>query len=125
MTAYPCEELNDEPCVNDAHKGDIGSEILIELVDCGNVVDGEPQPVDLTNAVAHVLKVEKPSGAVAEWSTTIHGDPTLGVLRYITVEGDLDEAGTYVLQVYLEIPGWKGHTAKFALVVNPVIESPE
>lgn len=60
---------------------------------------------DLSSATVTKIKVQKPSGASAEWN----GSPNGTYVEYTTVSGDLDEVGAYVIYVYVETGSWKGH----------------
>lgn len=55
---------------------------------------------DLTNAASCSILVKKPSGAFDSWTPTIVDEAT-GIITYTTVEDDLDEAGFYILQVWV------------------------
>lgn len=83
--------------------GEIGT--VVE-VDCG---------VDIRGATVTNLLVTKPGGTIVTWTASIYGT---NKLRYTIQEGDLDEDGTYALQSYIEISGWKGRgvTASFTIV---------
>jgi hypothetical protein len=87
--------------------GDIGT---IIQVDVGS---------DISTSTLRKFLVRKPSNEYVEWTASV-GDPTQGVyktLMYIVQAGDWDEAGTYALQAYVEMPGWQGRgvTAKFKI----------
>ena len=85
--------------------GDVGTEIVLE---CG---------VPITTATVMRIYVRKPTGtavwsAVADTSTSI---------KYVTGIGDLDVAGEYRLQAYVEMPGWKGRGSVARLTVSNAI----
>lgn len=93
--------------MNEVHRGEVGKifQILTEA--------------DLTDATAIIAKVRKPSGKVSAWIPTIYGDPTLGIVRYTSVAGDLDEPGMYGLQSYKEASGGRvtiGRAIKFKVL---------
>ena len=54
--------------------------------------------IDLSGATKVSLKVRKPSGTEVEWIGTADGTK----ITYITQTGDLDEAGLYKIQAYIE-----------------------
>ena len=58
--------------------------------------------ITLTGATTTQIKVKKPSGALATWTAAIDGS-NAQQLNYITVAGDLNEAGNYFLQAYVVI----------------------
>ena len=57
--------------------------------------------ITLTGATTTQLKVKKPSGATATWTATISGTN----LNYTTVANDLNEAGRYFLQAFVQTGG--------------------
>jgi len=64
---------------------------------------------DISNASQLLIFVKKPSGRVITWTAfKIQNYPTK--IGYITVSGDLDEIGTYKVQVHVTFPssGWVG-----------------
>jgi len=54
--------------------------------------------VDITSATGEVLYVVKPDGTEVTWTPTIYNT---NYLRYLTVDGDLNIAGTYKVQPYI------------------------
>lgn len=116
---YSCAGAGEDgPCVFDAHQDDVGSEILIALLDCKK--EGL-EPVNLTTMATCEIKVKKPSGVEVKWTAIVFGDPLEGVIQYIVVAGDLDEVGEYVLQVYLVLAGWSGHASQLTLQVASIL----
>lgn len=53
--------------------------------------------VNLTDAIAFLLKVYKPDGREVCWTPTVESPAIAGILIYTTVQGDLDTTGTYKL----------------------------
>lgn len=88
------------------HVGTIGLQIRVEM--------GET----ITAASAYSLAVKKPSGATATWTPTIG---TSTKFYYSTIEGDLNEEGTYVLQPHLTLGSWTGHGTPVSFSVVPAI----
>ena len=82
--------------------GEVGTVIT---VDCGS---------DISGATGTILKVRKPDGTEVEWTATIYDS---NYLRYTTVAGDFNKAGTYHVQAHLTLAGWTGHgeTAEFPI----------
>lgn len=87
---------------NKIYIGDSGANLLISLSE------------DVSSATVHNLSVKKPNGTIVTWNATIH-DSTY--LLYTIVEDDLDFAGTYSIQPYLEIDGWAGYGETVSFVV--------
>jgi len=58
-------------------------------------------------AGASVVRIyaRKPSGTTLAWNGTVELDR---YITYVTQDGDLDEAGEWVMQPYVESGGWKG-----------------
>jgi hypothetical protein len=74
--------------------GDVGTDIILDA--------GE----DITAQTTLLIKYKKPSGLTGSWSATVY-QTTKG--KYTTVSGDLDESGTWKLQLYVVLPAWSGH----------------
>jgi hypothetical protein len=67
--------------------------------------------IDVTDATCTRLLVEKPSGTQVQWAAT----KQLTFLSYITQAGDLDEAGSWQLQAYIEHPDYPAN------VYSPIV----
>ena len=83
--------------------GDVGTAIIL---DCGEDVSGGSNP-----RIAY-QKPSYESGASGEWVAEVYQS---NYLKYVTVDGDLDEAGDYRVQAKLTLSGWtgRGETALF------------
>lgn len=88
---------------NKYYVGDVGTDII---VDCGSTITGA---TDLK------LKVKKPDGSTVEWTAAIDGTDNL---KYTTIAGDFNLAGTYFLQSSLTLGGWSGLGEVAQFVVN-------
>lgn len=77
-------------------------------------VDSEENISTATNLLLHV---RKPDGTEVEWSGTLDGTD---FIEYVTIAGDLDQAGFYRLQSSFIMDGWDGRnsTAEFAVYPN-------
>lgn len=60
--------------------------------------------ITLTGAATTQLKVKKPSGVTVAWAATINGT-NAQQLDYTTVANDLNEAGRYFLQAFVQTGG--------------------
>ena len=101
-------------CKAEIHLGDIGTAFRITLTDCD-------VPVDLTTATVLNIIFKKPDGSSAPKTASIFGDPTDGVIQYLTVdENDLDQLGTWELQavVTLSTGKWSSNIDKFRVYEN-------
>ena len=96
---------------DDLHVGDVGTAIVL-VVEEGGV------PADIAAATALEIHAEKPSGATVKWTAALDGGGADGRLRYVTQPGDLDEAGYWLLQAYVELPAWQGHTESVRVKVK-------
>jgi len=73
--------------------GEIGTEIIVDM------------QCDISMASGCLFYVKKPNGSVVTWDAQIYGTHSL---RHIVQSGELDQAGRYLLQPYIEVSGWKG-----------------
>jgi hypothetical protein len=89
------------------YQGDVGTEIEVTV---GS---------DISSATETVLHVKKPSGKEVTWNASqgIPGVNGITTVRYIIKSGDWNEAGWYILQVYINMPDWqgKGDSVKFQI----------
>ena len=85
--------------------GDVGTEIIVDVC------------ADITAATKTDLLVEKPDGTIVTWVGGIYETTKI---RYVIQAGDLDQAGEYMLQAYVEISGWtgRGNTTTFRVSNN-------
>jgi len=67
-----------------------------------------------------LIKFERPDGSTGHWESEVDPvDPT--VMQYMASGVELNIAGIWKLQSYMEIGGWKGHGAFAEMtVLNPV-----
>ena len=75
------------------YKNDIGTELIL---DCG---------VTISTATVMKVRARNPNGALKEWVATLNNSTSI---KYVLLAGDIDVAGTWQLQAYVELPGWKG-----------------
>lgn len=76
--------------------------------------------IDLTGASVWLIHINKPSGSKKDWIGIPDDDPKSGLLRYTTVQNDLDQAGDYKVQAEVQWKSgatitqlYKGETAIF------------
>ena len=84
--------------------GDVGTEISL---DCG---------VDVSTATVRNIIVRKQNGSKLTWGAVADGT---NAIKHVSILGDLDAPGTWKLQAYVEMPGWKGFGEVATLVVSP------
>lgn len=85
------------------YKNDVGTKFIVST------------EADLTGATSHKLIIRKPDKSTIEWTTKIEGNATEGEISYITKNGDLDQAGLYKGNAYVEFGSYKftGETFQF------------
>lgn len=89
--------------MSDIFIGDTGTEIVLDV------------GVDTSAAIACSISVAKPNGANVTWAAEPFA-PT--AIRHVTTETDLDIAGRWQLQAFIELPDWQGHGAIAGLDVK-------
>lgn len=85
--------------------GDIGTEIII---DCGT---------DISTATLLKIEARKPDGVKVLWTATLSGTQKI---KYAVQSGDINLAGRWDLQAYVEMPGWSGRGEIATMRVSPV-----
>lgn len=81
--------------------GEIGTDIILET---GQTI---------TTADVLQIKYQKPDGTTGAWTGTISGTTKV---KYTLSNGDIDQAGVWTFQAYVEVSGgkWHGQTAEMA-----------
>ena len=92
--------------IDTIHKGDIGTRIEL---DAGS---------DISLATVLKIRYEKYGGVKGEWDAELSGTQ---IAYYITEAGDLDVVGPWELQLYVEMPSWKGCGEKARFLVRDII----
>lgn len=100
-------------CGNEIHLNDIGTIFEIALKDCENAVD-------LTGATTLEYIFQKPDSSTVTKTAIVAGDPTLGILNYTTISGDLDALGNWKIQAHVVLPSgeWRSDIEKFKVHAN-------
>ena len=81
----------------DCHEGDIGFQIFIDT------------DVDCSGATSLKIDYQKPDGSAGTWPATAMVKDGQDGVYYVTAEGDLDQAGVWLLQVDIaELGGFTG-----------------
>ena len=73
--------------------GDVGTVIILDT------------KVNITTATVRKILAEKPSGQSVEWTASLEGTTAI---KYTIQAGDLDQEGIWMIQAYVEMPGWQG-----------------
>lgn len=80
------------------HVGDVGTHLVVVFTS-GSL----PEPVD--TATTKEIWLEKPNGTTVSKTAAFVTDGTDGQIEYITIAGDIDQAGTWKIQGYVEMAG--------------------
>jgi len=83
------------------HYNDTGTLFLITINDC---VGGVSTPMDLATASSMSIVLKSPSGISSTKTATLNSDGTDGKIEYTTVDGDLNEVGTWRMQAIVNFP---------------------
>ena len=95
------------------HVGDIGTQLIAALYE---------DDVLLDPATATKLRyfIQRPDRTILEVTPTVITDTdSLKKCKYVSVSGDFNDSGFYILQVYAETAGGKWHTSDFTFEVKP------
>lgn len=84
------------------HVGDVGTVFRLTIVEADGVT-----PIDVSAATVKSILFQKGNGARTKKTATLYTDGTDGVIQYTAVAGDVDSAGNWQLQGYVEIPDGK------------------
>jgi len=86
----------------EVHYNDIGTVFLVTVNDC---VSGTSTILDISTASSLSLVFKSPSGASNTKPATLYTDGTDGKIYYTTVDGDLNQVGTWRIQAIVNIGG--------------------
>ena len=81
---------------NEIHVGDIGTQLLITILDDG-------LPVDVSDAIVLRITIKRPDGTLIIASGSLHTNGEDGVIYYTIVLGDLNQSDVYKIQAYVEL----------------------
>ena len=88
---------------NKIYIDDVGLEIIIDMKE------------DISDATTYEMLVWK-DGEEVTWASSVYNN---NYLRYVTIDGDLDVAGTYHVQGHFVFPGgWSGLSETISFVVH-------
>ena len=87
MTATPVEKIQ---------LNDVGTKIVLEVYNGGSIIN------DLAAAVVRTITLRRPSGTSISSDGVLYTDGTDAKMYYLTVEGDINELGTWEAQGYIE-----------------------
>ena len=87
----------------DAFKNDIGIEIELNV------------GTDISGATVRKIKFKRPNGTIGVWNASEKSSTSIA---YVTKDGDLNNAGIWMLQSYVEKSTWKIHGKKQRFTVG-------
>lgn len=83
---------------DEIHVGDIGTQFIVTIKESGVALD-------ISAATDVLFNIRKPSNTLLSVSGSFLTDGSDGVATYTTIEGDLDEVGTYKIEAAVSIDG--------------------
>lgn len=89
--------------VGEIHVGDVGTPFKFTTRQAGRVLD-------ISTATVKQARFKKPDGSVVVKDTEFIDSGTGGQHKYVTVEGDIDQAGKWRVQTYIEMPGRENYS---------------
>lgn len=92
---------------NSLQVGDTGTRLEVTIKEAEH---GLQDPVDISTASVMKIILRKPDGTVVEKTAQIATDGYDGKMFATTVAADVDIAGAYEIQGYVEVGSWKGHS---------------
>lgn len=104
----------EKPFEKVVHVGDVGTAFVVEIrEDC--------VAIDVSGATDKKIYLRKPSGAVLTRPADFDGDGADGKIKYVAVEGEIDEAGEWKLEGWVELPGGKWFTTVVTFQVDSTL----
>lgn len=101
--------------MSDIFVNDIGTTIKFTVMQDGSAID-------VSTATVKKVKFQRKDKTTFSRDVSFVTDGTDGLVSYTTVNGDLDQAGKWTAQLYMELPSWSGHTSKITFTVQTPIE---
>lgn len=89
---------------DEIHIGDT-TEFRIQVLDDGNIVDLS------TADVINIIFRKPPDDEIFTVQAELYTDGTDGIIKYIAQDGDIDRAGIYKIQGYVEVGSGKYSTS--------------
>ena len=106
-------------CTDQIFVGDEGTSIEFEVYECDTSVDpAVSNIVDISTSTAREVIFLKPDGTTSTGHVgTFLTDGTDGIIKYITVVGDIDQAGPWKAQARITTPNGKWYSSKVSFTV--------
>lgn len=84
------------------HVGDVGTIFRLTIVERDGVT-----PIDVSAAIVKNILFQKGNGTRVKQNAVNFTDGTDGVIQYASQSGDIDSAGNWQIQGYVELPDGK------------------
>ena len=96
------------------HINNIGTDFQVTITDCNG------SALDISDATTKNIIFKKPSGTVLTKTALFVNDGSDGLLRYISVSGDINELGTWKIQADVTTPDgvWRSNFESFKVYRN-------
>ncbi len=102
-------DLSDEAQL---HVGDVGTEIVVTVVDQAGAA------VNISGATELTIYLTRPNRTVLTKTAVLDTNGVNGKMKYVTQSGDLSVAGTWKVQGYVAgASGWSGSTREASVEV--------
>jgi hypothetical protein len=96
------------------HVNNTGTDFQVTIKDCNG------SALDISDATTTTIIFKKPSGTNLTKTASFVTDGTDGLLRYVSVDGDIDEIGTWKIQASVTTPAgtWTSSFESFKVYRN-------
>lgn len=110
-------------CADEIYLGDIGTSIQFLVKECNDNDPDNPfeEFVDISSATNMDIVFLKPDESKAPVTGSFVTDGTDSLLKYITVDGFLDQAGKWKAQAQITMPTGKWYTSSISFKVLETI----
>lgn len=95
--------------------GDVGTSINLTVHDQDGTI------VNISSSSLTVISFRKPNGATTSRVASFTTNGSDGQMRYITVNGDLDQEGLWEIQAVITMPTGKWYSEVKKVVIGPQI----
>jgi hypothetical protein len=104
--------------VEEAHINDIGTIFRVTVYDTTST--GTTEIADISAATSLTFTFKRPDGTTYTKNASFTNTGTDGQIQYVTVDGDLNVAGTWSIQAYVVTPtgSHKTNTGTFRVFEN-------
>lgn len=104
--------------MNSLQVGDVGTVFLLTIKEQDPADPDALIVVDIAAATGMMLHFKKPDGAIISRTGTLYSSGADGKMKYVTVSGDIDQAGRWSVQAAAAIGQWIGRSDIHQFVVR-------